>query len=193
MTWGTMFRAFNPREAIDVRAFFEALPREAQIRGLFFDVIETTYARAGKASPALPALPFQLYDRRRYLELMLQAVEECFPDHSNAAGLFEIGKLVYPEFANTMIGRAIFSVAGRDFLRMVQLASRAYAVANNRGTVKLIEVREGLVHASFDDVWDFPAHSLGIWCGAMQVSGLTPRFIEYRVGSLSYHEIRLSW
>ena len=82
-----------------------------------------------------------------------------------------------PAGSNESPGRAIFSMAGRDFARIASLASRAYAV----------NVRPGRVNAEFTDekhlvirmreLYTFPdCYQLGVWEGAMQLCGESGTF-----------------
>lgn len=95
----------------------------------------------------------------------------------------QLGRHVYPNFVATMVGKAIFSVAGRDFGRVAALAGRAYAVSVSPGEVRSEPCGPNHVRVILRDLWPFPdAYQIGVWEGAMQVCGVKG---EIRVRALS--------
>ena len=93
-----------------------------------------------------------------------------FPDQPLRLALRMLGHQVYPNFAKTMIGSAIFSVAGRDFARVVKLAARAYGVSISPGSIRVQFVGERHVQVELRDLWAFPdCFQIGVWEGGMHV------------------------
>jgi uncharacterized protein (TIGR02265 family) len=80
---------------------------------------------------------------------------------------------VYPNYAKTMTGTAVFAVAGRDYRRIVELCPRAYQIGMTPGSVKLRSISDGHAIAELRDIWNVPDfHGVGVWEGAMDVCGV---------------------
>ncbi len=172
------FEPFDAHTDFDARPYVAQCPTDDYTRAMFYDLIRRAYARAGILPPDFPKLPFAKVERRAYNAALLSACEELSPDVPLASALFELGRNLYPHFATTMIGKAIFSVAGRDYPSIARLAPRAYSVCNGRGRLEVIRAQPGLVHVSFDDVWDPLPFTCGIWRGGLDVCGIEPQAFD---------------
>ena len=140
------------------------VPADAMIRGLFMrDAL-----RSLASPPSRRYLPFGRYPLTEYLPLLLQAARESHPDDSPANALMKIGLTVFPVFASSLAGSAIFSVAGDDFISAVRLAPRAYSVTLDPGSIAVDELGPEEVLLRLRDVWVFPeVFHAGVWLGAM--------------------------
>ncbi len=186
------FVEFDGVAPYDPDPVMAALPRDDKTRALFFDNLRRAYDRERVQCPDFPRVPFAQVERSAYNQAMLDACAKLWPDRPLATSLFEIGRGVYPHFASTMVGKAIFSVAGLDYVKMATLSPRAYSVANERGTVELLQAEHGFVHVRFSDLWDFPPYACGVWHGGLDVCGhtlaslelddLAPGTFELRIG-----------
>ncbi len=92
-----------------------------------------------------------------------------------------------------MIGRAIFSVAGVDVQRLIQLSPRAYAIANNYGEFIVEEIHATHARWRLKGVWDLPPYSLGIINGAFKACGAKNPRVEYVIHDVADVEIRATW
>lgn len=184
------FHAFDPEADFDVRFYLDHCPAEDSVRAMSYDLIRRAYERAGRVSPDFPTLPFAKVPRLAYNQAMVRAAEELFPNATLAAGLAKLGRGMYPHFASTMIGKAIFSIAGRDLPTIGRLAPRAYAVSNERGTVETIHARAGLVHSRYADVWDPVPFTCGIWLGGLELCSIPPEALEIEVRGPVDYDVR---
>lgn len=185
------FRSFDPEGDYDLRFYLDRCPEEDSVRAMSYDVIRRAYEQAGREPPDFPKLPFAKVRRLDYNQAMVRAAEELFPGSSLAAALSELGRGMYPHFSNTMVGKAIFSVAGRDLPTIARFAPRAYAVSNERGTVETVHARRGLVHARYVDVWDPIPFTCGIWFGGLEVCSIDPECLEIEVRGPVDYDIRV--
>lgn len=184
------FHAFDPEADFDVRFYLERCPEEDSVRAMSYDLLRRAYRLAGRESPDFPTLPFAKVPRRPYNQAMVRAAEDLFPDSTLAAGLSELGRGMYPHFASTMIGKAIFSIAGKDLPTIGRLAPRAYAVSNERGTVEAVHTRAGLVHARYIDVWDPIPFTCGIWLGGLELCSIPAESLEIDIRGPVDYDIR---
>ncbi|MBV1858992.1 MAG: DUF2378 family protein [Nannocystaceae bacterium] len=187
------FESFDARAEFDARPYVAECPSDDHTRAMFYDLIRRAYDRTGQAAPDFPQIPFAKVERRAYNAALFQACEDLSPEVPLASALFELGRGLYPHFASTMVGKAIFSVAGRDCPAMARLAPRAYAVCNGHGTLEVLHAQPGLVHVSFDDVWDPLPFTCGIWRGGLDVCGIEPA--EFEIDRLSpvRYELRIGY
>ena len=187
------FEPFDAHAEFDARPYVTQCPHDDYTRAMFYELIRRAYDRAGTPAPDFPGVPFAKVERRAYNAALFQACEELFPQMPLASALFELGRDLYPHFASTMIGKAIFSVAGRDYPAMARLAPRAYSICNGHGTIDIIRAQPGLVHVSFDDVWDPLPFACGIWRGGLDVCGLEPEAFDVdRLDPVRYR-LRISY
>lgn len=187
------FEPFDAHADFDARSYVAQCPNDDYTRAMFYDLISRAYARAGKSAPDFPKIPFAKVERRAYNAALFQACEELSPDTPLASALFELGRDLYPHFATTMIGKAIFSVAGRDYPAMARLAPRAYSICNGRGVLDILRAQPGLVHVSFDDVWDPLPFTCGIWRGGLDVCGIEPEAFDLEQLSPVRYQLRIGY
>ncbi len=150
-----------------------------------------TSRRRGQSAPDFPRIPFAKVERRAYNAALFQACETLSPDVPLSSALFELGRDLYPHFASTMLGKAIFSVAGRDYPAMARLAPRAYSICNGHGTFEVVRAQHGLVHVSFHDVWDPLPFTSGIWHGGLDVCGIDPEAFDVDALGLAHDYLRI--
>lgn len=187
------FVEFDPEasEAFDGAPYVARVPSALRIRTLVWGALERHLE--GKPEAADFVKPsFAWRPRREYLRLQLAAARD--PEgRVTAQALYRIAGRVYPDFAVTTLGRAMFAVAGRDFNRMCSAAHRAYDSVSSHGELILRENRPGRVHVAVIGIWDLPPFTAGVFRGAMEVAGLTPRSVYLRSRSLDWHEVILDW
>ncbi|MCR9164012.1 MAG: DUF2378 family protein [Nannocystaceae bacterium] len=185
------FRAFDPDSDYKVRFYLDHCSEEDSVRAMSFDLLRRAYERAGREAPDFPKLPFAKVPRRTYNEAMLRAAEELFPTTTMAAALAALGRGMYPHFAGSMIGKAIFSVAGHHLPAIGRLAPRAYAVSNGRGSVDALHAREGLVHLRYTDVWDPIPFTCGVWLGGLELCSIDTDLLEIEVRGPVDYDVRV--
>ena len=165
------FVALDWSEPLDVDALLSATPPEATIRGMLFQFLDLAAEKAGKQQASKGGfIAFKNSPLREYMKAAVATAELAFPGEPLRQGLRQIGHVVYPSYAETMIGSAIFSVAGRDFFKIASLAARAYGLTIKPGSLSVSKIDERHVEVSLRQIWDFvDSQHVGIWEGALQV------------------------
>jgi uncharacterized protein (TIGR02265 family) len=176
----------------DLQARIDATPPDAQIRGLFLrDAIRMAGPRIAMAERRY--LPFSLYPAREYMDLLLRVARAKYPSRSASNALLELGWGVYPLFASSLAGTAIFSVVTVDYARICQLSAKAYQVTLSPGIARCVQATEGEALVELRKVWVFPEiFHAGIWLGAMDATKVTGS-IEMTVHSPCDVDYRLRW
>jgi uncharacterized protein (TIGR02265 family) len=157
----------------DVEAEILEAPPDATVRGMFFDfIVSRVEMVTGQRFDTTSRIAFGKYPMREYMRLLSRAAEIIHPSVSKREGLRRLGQLVFDDFYETMIGRAIFSVAGRSMERICALAPKAYDVSY--GPTQVLTFMRGPKHAQVihSPMYVFAeTFHVGAWEGAARFSG----------------------
>lgn len=179
---------------LDVAAQIAATPERGVVKGLFFQDIVDAAGTLGPLPEARPRyLPFIDYPTREYMALLVACATRVHPKEPARNGLRRLGRLAYPTLAATLLGRAIFGMAGRDFGTILSLASRAYAASMKPGEASLMDraAQRGVI--SLREVWTFPdAYQVGVFEGALIAVGLSGE-VKVRVLSPCDVDFEVTW
>lgn len=149
-----------------LRARIPATPGTASIRGLFPGEIVRLVPEI--SAPRSRYVPFSNYPMAEYLDLILQAARVRYPNMTAGNAVLRLGTHVYTTFASSLAGMAIFSVAGIDFRRVIELAPKAYEVTLKPGKINVIHAGPRAGRIELRNVWAFPdIFHAGIWLGGM--------------------------
>jgi len=162
-------------DPIDFQARLAAIPAQAVVRGMFLQLLQQNVRRD------LPAplrdrryLAFKNYPMREYVELLAACCAERSARAPIAQHLRELGRSVYPSYAQTITGTAIFAVAGHSYRRVIELCPTAYRVSVERARVSVRSIADGHAVVELRELWNFPdLHQVGIFEGAMSVCNVS--------------------
>ena len=192
-----MEAGFSPPDwnaPLDVETYLREAPRGGAIKGMFFaDQVEMA-RKAGKPLPGRKRyFAFKDYPIKEYMELLLETAELVHPGVPIREALRRLGRPAYPTLADTMIGRAIFALAGDSFHRILAVASKAYAVSVKPGKVDLVSSGDNWARMELRTIWAFPdCYQVGVFEGGMEVLGLYGT-IQVRTQSLCDVDFHLEW
>lgn len=178
---------------LDVAARVAAAPDDGTVRGMFFQQIADALGDRLPDGVSDRYTAFGNYPLRGYMELLAEAARVLHPQQTVREGLRRLGQQVYPMFASTMVGSAIFAVAGHDFGKVASLASKAYGVSISPGRLSTIQVAPAHLRVQMIDIWSFPASfQYGVFEGAMEQCGVTGR-IRVAQHSPSAADFDIQW
>lgn len=142
-------------------------PSSALIRGMFpAQLMEGAPPGISKQR----FVSFKLYPVRDYMQLLLEVAKAKYPRQPVATGLLRLGYGVYPLFASSVAGTAVFAAVQYDFKVICEMAPKAYNITLKPGSVAVDYVRDGEARIKLRNVWPFPdIFHAGIWLGAMKV------------------------
>jgi uncharacterized protein (TIGR02265 family) len=169
------FRSPDLDAPLDWAAAMAVPPADAEVRGMFLQDTLEDLKRAGiKPSEARKSyVGFKSYPLREYMSLLKDAALGIYPTMSPRRALYEMGLQVYPRFASTLIGKTMFTFAGNDFGKIIQLASKAYEVSGNTGKVTIVDQKPGVAIAQLREVHNhLDSLQVGIWRGAMRAANV---------------------
>jgi uncharacterized protein (TIGR02265 family) len=180
---------------LDASAQIAQSPEHGTIKGLYFQALVDTAAsaRVTLSAPRSRYIAFIDYPLRDYMRLLVSAAKAIHPREPLRNGLRRMGHLAYPAFATTLIGRAIFGVAGHDFGTILSLASRAYSVSGKPVSVTLVERAATRGILELRETWNFPdSYQVGVFEGALLAVGLRGE-VKVRVLSASDVDFEVTW
>jgi uncharacterized protein (TIGR02265 family) len=159
--------------SIDFSERLAATPASARVRGMFLQLLmQGLSAEAAAQVRDRRYVAFKNYPMRDYLELLALSCAQGQSRTSAAARVRKLGRAVYPNYANTMTGTAIFAVAGRSFRRVLELCPAAYRVSCEGSEVRVRSITEEHAVIELRNLWNLPDfHQVGIFEGAMHVCG----------------------
>src|SRR6478735_3192787 len=153
----------------ELEEWIRETPREATVKGMYLETLLSMLKRHGAPLPTDKRyFSFKDYPLHELMRLMLDAVDELYPDVSPREGLIALGRLAFPTFTRTTIGKVIFSVAGNSWERALNLVSRAYEVSLKPGRASVAELTETSARIELRELWNFgSSYQVGVFEGAM--------------------------
>ena len=168
-----MFADPDWSQPIDFAQRLAAIPKSSMVRGMFLQLLVDAIGPTFMAKrPAHRYSAFKNYPLREYVELLGFAVEHM-RRYAPADCVRRLGWPVYPSYAKTLTGTAIFAVAGYDFRRIIELSPKAYQIGLEPAEVRLRSIEPQYALVELRSMYNVPEfHQVGVWEGAMQTCGV---------------------
>lgn len=169
-----MFVEPDWKAEIDFATRLAAVPADATVRGMFLQLLQESMS-GDATSPARNRryVSFKNYPMRDYVELLALSCAKSVRGIGHGECVRRLGRMVYPRYADTITGTAIFAAAGRDFRRMLELCPAAYRVSTPTAEVSILSIESGHARVALRRMWNLPdLHQVGIFEGAMDVCGV---------------------
>jgi uncharacterized protein (TIGR02265 family) len=189
-----VFVAPEWKSSIDFDERIAAIPPGANARGMFFQfLVDALEPRVAAQIEAPRFIAFKSYPLRDYVTLLARASRAAFPSLPAAEAVRRLGRSVYPSYARTLTGTAVFAIAGRNYARVIELCPRAYEIGMTPGSVKVRSITPGHAIVELRQIWNVPEfHQVGVWEGGMEVCGVTGT-IETRVLDYGAVDFEVRW
>lgn len=156
-------------ELAELRGLIARVPTNATIKGMFIKGFLESLDRERIERPTQDRfIAFRDYPLTLFMNLLLGKTQVLWPDRSPRESLRALGRFAFPTFAESMVGRVIFAVAGNDWAHALSLTDKAYRNSLSPATTRLIDVTETSATLEFRDVWNFSdCYQVGVFEGAM--------------------------
>ena len=146
----------DPKVPVDLAAHIALAPAGGKVKGMFFrKVLDEVQRKGGPSIRERSYFTFSDYPLADWLTLLRDAAAAAHPRDPIREGLRKLGRSMYPTFADSTVGKVLFSVAGRDVMRALPLYPRIWSVISNHGTAAIDELTPGRVVIRQRNVWDF--------------------------------------
>lgn len=187
------FRTYSKEMPFEPQLWLDGVPENCSTRGMFFQNIADALDARGCDPIDGRWVAFKRYSFRDYYDLQLKAARRFCPGEPVAHGLYELGHVVYPNFVSTMVGRAIFAVAGMNMEKLIKVSPRAFEAANSHGKCVVHETTPNSAHWTLDGIWDFHPFSIGIARGAFDAVKASDVELLYFPHAPNKIEFRATW
>jgi len=165
------------------------------MKGMYVETLLSMLKRRGAALPTDKRyFSFKDYPLRELMRLMVDALEVLYPDISPREAMIALGRLAFPTFTSTTIGKVIFSVAGNSWVRALNLVTKAYGVSIHPGTASVTEMTETGARVELREIWNFGnSYHVGVFEGAMKHFGVRGRVQAVSVGRRCDVDLIMHW
>ena len=141
---------------VDIETFIQAIPENACTKGHFVNQNrETIQQQNPSALPRYSALypdkfaSFRDIPLRVSVRSFYDAALFAFPGNPPAEAMRKIGRLIYPQVLNTMLGRVIFAALRSELVSIFRNGPRAFELFEKNGT-RLTFTELGPKHFRYD-------------------------------------------
>jgi uncharacterized protein (TIGR02265 family) len=163
---------FAPDDAapFDPQPHILGVPSDHGVRGLYFNsILLNASARGVAISPVRNYVDFKHYPVREWLEFMIEAAQRCHPGLSLRGAVRRMGRIAYPAFAASMVGRVMFGILGNDIARVMKIASKGYDCSLTHARVIIVAADSHSVRVRFEHSYAFiDAYQVGVFEGAFE-------------------------
>ena len=188
------FSVPNESAPLDLEAYIRQIPPESVTKGMFFDPLREQLRKARKPVPGRERyIGFRSYPMTEYLEVVTQCGAVLHPGVPIRRVLRLAGRLVYPTFAESLVGSLLFKVAGKNIPRILKAVPRAYTQVNPNASAEVTMTGERSAIVEIRGLWDVPEVSqVGIFEGGLEALGIEGE-VRVRPVSPSACDLQLSW
>jgi uncharacterized protein (TIGR02265 family) len=179
---------------LDVAAYVEVMPPNARIKGMYATAIVEGARKSGIVLPTAREryLAFQDVPMREFTTLLVEAAHAFFPAETLRSGLRRLGRSSHGIFAQSVVGRVVFSTAN-DLPGALSACAKAYAISLPPSRAELREVSEHGAVFALANVYNFlDSHHIGVLEGIAHSCGVRVT-ARVKLASLFDGEIELTW
>jgi uncharacterized protein (TIGR02265 family) len=178
----------------DPVAHIAACPAEFTIKGVIAHGVVRRLERGGYAPAGRYSFQtFKDYPLREHLELVVDAARLMHPDQPLREALRRLGRVAYDDVLETLIGRVVFGVLGKNFPGIVRLSAKAYEIVGSRARVTMVAASDGFAHSHIKDAFGFlDTYQIGVYEGTMAYCGHVGEVLIKR-HSISEAEVWCEW
>jgi len=145
-----------------------------RIRGMFMQGLVDECAKKRLPLGLGPYILFKDYEVAEHLKLLSAAADALHPGVPRRRAFMLLGRSAYTTMTETMIGKVVFGVLGRDIRRVTRLVGKAYEIGGRGVTAKLIDMGDDWSHVRIEGAIGLvDNYHVGAFEGVLQTCGLT--------------------
>jgi uncharacterized protein (TIGR02265 family) len=177
------FLAPDDSRPLDVEEVVRETPADAAVRGMFFNTYLAEAKRRGVSlSDPGSYVGFKFYPLHQWQRFIVDVAARLHPGLPLRGALRQVGLSAYPTFADSIVGRVVFGVLGKDLGRILRVASKGFEHSLNSAHVELVSGDERSVRLHLAGVYGFiDSYNVGVFEGAFKACD--------REGSVFYRSI----
>lgn len=182
-------------EPLVVDDYVKRVPSYATIKGMFLSnlldiskCVESPFEWKG-----VRFFAFRDYPLVEQVRLIPRIAVALYPDVSLRQSILQLGRLVCPAFARSMIGNVLFSAVESDVSTLMRVGSKAYSISSNVGRLEILESGRRSAYIRMRDMFNFvDCYQVGILEGALMMLGYQPKIL-LKLESLTSAEMQVTW
>jgi uncharacterized protein (TIGR02265 family) len=167
------FVSADDQAPLDVQAALAQTPPAVELRGMFFNTyLEAAKKRGLTLKTTRSYSAFKMYPLREWQAFLLDALPVLHPGLTVRGALRSAGRVAYPTFADSMLGRVIFGVLNKDLGRILRIAGKGYEHSLSMGKAEQVDGGDDWAQIHLTDVWSFvDSYQVGVIEGAIDACG----------------------
>ncbi len=191
---------------VDALAQKRLVPAGATSKGMQLQALVDECRRAGAPLEGRRYVGFRDYPGAELIELLVLTAERVHPHLPRREGMRRLGRLAFPAFRGSIVGRVAFRAVGavETFASIVRpkldevraawtLLPKAYAISGSVGGVEVVSVEESAVVLHFFGIYSFvDAWHVGIVEGAVEAFERIPD-VRIRMLTETDADMRVRW
>lgn len=179
---------------LDLAAHRALVPTGLVTKGMFFQqVLEDAKKAGGDVGPKSRYLPFKDYPLEEWIEVLVACAERAHPRTPIREALRRMGGHSFKTFAESTIGKVLFSADARNVEDILALVPKAYALTTPSSKVELVSAEPGRGVLALREVWDFvDCYQIGVVEGGLRMLGKVPRIGIRKLGPAAA-DFEISW
>lgn len=178
--------------SLDVDERVDGAPHDGLVKGMFFSAIaKEAYAVAGTQVGRERYVPFRGYPLQEWIAFLPEAARAAHPNVHPKEGMRRFGQNAFQVLSESVIGRVLLSMAGKNLFASVSLTSRVFQAIGSHGHLTSPINEPGRAVIALRDMWDYiDAWYVGIFEGALRAFGASGE-VRVRLKDRSNGDIEL--
>ncbi len=183
----------NWNQEFDVQAHLSRVPTTATVKGMFWNDLQKVACSVGAVlSPARYA-SFHDYPLVDYMHAVAEVSGKAYPTLPTLQAIRNVGVRGFATLSDSLAGRVLFAIAGRDLPATLGLVSEAYKRCLSPGTARLASLETGSAVIELRSIWNFTlGYQVGVFEGAIGYFGHSGR-VQVRAFSPCDADYLLEW
>jgi uncharacterized protein (TIGR02265 family) len=179
----------------ELEAWISETPPGATVKGMYVESLLSMLEQRGARRPTDKRyLSFKDYPLHELMRLLVDAVGVLYPAISPRDGMIALGRLAFPTLVSTTVGKVIFSIPGNNWVRALNLVTKAYEISLKPGTASVEALTETSARVELREIWNFGnSYQVGVFEGAMAHFGVHGSVEAVTVGQRCDVDLKMRW
>lgn len=163
---------YPPRSDQDLAPFEQQIsmtPATSQVHGMYLvGLRQLLKSRAITREELQSAQPFRYYPLQLFMRELLAAATLIYPESPLSDSLRRLGRLVCPTFAESIGGKVMMGVVGRNLELGLSVLTRGYHLSLRPGSAAVLKQSPGQWRVELRQIWNFgDTYQVGVVQGLM--------------------------
>jgi uncharacterized protein (TIGR02265 family) len=176
---------------LDERAEIDGIPRDATVKGLYFQSL-IGHGREHGFESQQRHVGLMDYSNREYTELIFEIAPVVHPGVPQREAVRLLGRHAFPALKQSLWGRAVFGALSGDLVRLFGLVSKGWEMSQSHVQARLVASDAGRAHIELARCSLLDTYVVGIFEGIILAAGQQP-FIGLRKRGPRDGELECLW